>query len=388
MNNQDSNARTQLFILRSLQFMNYGFMVLLIAYIPLYFESLGFTKFQIGAIYSIGPMLSIFSNIIVGIVSDRTQNLRRILSILYLGQILGLALLLPQKEFGIMAGIMAFFYFCQTPMNAMLDSISLLGAQQMKRSFPSIRMFGSLGYAVCAVLFGYILKHYGSEQTLIIGLVAVALSLILTLMVGNFQASLRKFEFSGLLSIFKQRETIAFFVMIMLVSIGHRMNEGFLSLAMRELGADDSVIGLASLTSSVSEIPMFFILAKYGHKFRELPLLAIASCMYVVRLTLLSFASEPWMMVALQAMHCVTFGIFYITALRYLQIIIPDEFRSSGQAIFAVVWSGLAGVAAGTLGGWLIDAIGFASAFRLGAMFALLGAAGFLLMHVRRRAME
>jgi len=83
-------------------------------------------------------------------------------------------------------------------------------------------------------------------------------------------------------------------------------------------------------------------------------------------------------------MHSVTFGIFYITALRYLQIIIPDEFRASGQAVFAVVWSGLAGVAAGTLGGWLIDAIGFGSAFRLGALFALLGAVGFFFMHFRK----
>ncbi|MFD0674311.1 MFS transporter [Cohnella sp. GCM10027633] len=382
------NDSAQLLVLRGMQFLNYAFMVLLIAYFPLYFESLGFTKFQIGAVYSIGPMLSIASNIIVGIVSDRSQNLRRVLSILFVGQILGLALLLPQKEFGIMAGIMAFFYLCQTPMNAMMDSITLLAAQQMNRSFPSIRMFGSLGYAVCAVLFGYILKHYGSDQTLVIGLVVVASSLVLSLFLGNFQASLRKFEFGGLLGIFKERETIAFFVMIMLVSIAHRINEGFLSLAMRELGADDSVIGLASLASSVSEIPVFFLLAKYGHKFRELPLLAIASVMYVVRLGLLSFADEPWMMVALQTMHSVTFGIFYITALRFLQIVIPDEFRSSGQAVFAVVWSGLAGVAAGTLGGWLIDAIGFASAFRLGAVFALLGATGFFFMHVRKRAAE
>ena len=386
MTDQPINVKTQLFVLRAMQFANYAFMVLLISYFPLYFDSLGFSKFEIGAIYSIGPTVSIASNIIVGIVSDRTRNLRRMLSLLFLGQILGLALLLPQREFGLMAGIMAFFYFCQTPMNAMMDSVTLLAAERMKRSFPSIRMFGSLGYAFCAVLFGYLLKHYGSDKTIVIGLAVVALSLLLSFFLGNFQASLRKFEFGGLVGIFKQRETIAFFLMIMLVSIAHRINEGFLALAMRERGADDSIVGVASLASSVSEIPMFFLLAKFGHRFRELPLLAIASFMYVVRLSLLSLANEPWMMVALQTMHCVTFAIFYITALRYLQIVIPDEFRASGQAVFAVVWSGLAGVAAGTLGGWLIDAIGFSSAFRLGAMFALLGASGFLWMQWRKPA--
>lgn len=373
------NLRGQLFILRGLQFANYALLVLLITYFPLYFDKLGYTKLQIGAIYSIGPMLSIVSNIVVGMLSDKTQNLKRILSLLFIGQILGLALLLPVKEFGIMAVIMAFFYFCQTPMNAMLDSVSLLAAETMKRSFPSIRVFGSLGYAICAITFGFLLKQFGSDLTISIGLAVVGTSLVLSLMLGNFQASLRKFEFGGLWIILKQRDSILFFVMIMLISIAHRINEGFLALAMRDLGAGDAMIGVASLVSSVSEIPVFFLLAKYGHRYRELPLLAVASFLYVIRLGLLSMATEPWMMVMLQFSHCVTFAILYITALRYLQILIPDEFRSSGQAIFAVVWSGIAGVTAGMLGGWLIDMIGFSSAFRLGAAFALLGAIGFLL---------
>lgn len=367
-----------------MQFANYATMVLLVTYFPLYFESQGFTKLQIGAIYSVGPFLSILSNLAIGVLSDRTKNLRRILSLLYCAQILALALLLPQKEFGIMAGIMALFYLFQTPINSMLDSVSLLAADQMKRSFPAIRMFGSLGYAVCAVVFGYLLKLYGSNLTITLALCVIAVTLVFSFFIGDYQATLKRFEFSGLWGLLRKRETVAFFALIMVVSVAHRMNEGFLSIAMREIGADDSVIGYASLASAVSEIPMFFLLAKFGHRFRELPLLAVASTFYVVRLGLLSFANEPWMMVALQTMHSITFAIFYITALRCLQALIPDEYRSSGQAVFAVVWSGLAGLIAGTLGGWMYDAFGLGYVFRTGAIFALIGAFGFLFVHHRR----
>ncbi|WP_239615249.1 MFS transporter [Cohnella mopanensis] len=379
-----SSLRGQLFILRTMQFTNYATMVLLVTYFPLYFESLGYTKLQIGAIYSVGPFLSIISNLAVGVISDRTKNLRRILSLLFCVQILALALLLPQKEFGIMAGIMALFYLFQTPVNSMMDSVSLLAADQMKRSFPSIRMFGSLGYAVCAVLFGYLLKVFGSDLTITLAIIVIGISFVFSFFIGNYQATLRKFEFSGLWGLLRKKETVTFFLLIMVVSIAHRMNEGFLSIAMREIGADDSVIGYASLASAVSEIPMFFLLAKFGHRFRELPLLALASFIYVIRLGLLSYASEPWMMVALQTMHSVTFAIFYITALRCLQALIPDEYRSSGQAVFAVVWSGLAGLVAGTLGGWMYDSMGLAYVFRTGAIFALVGAFGFLFVHLRR----
>lgn len=77
-----------------------------------------------------------------------------------------------------MAGIMALFYLFQTPINSMMDSVSLLAADQMKRSFPSIRMFGSLGYAVCAVVFGYILKSYGSDLTITLALCVIGVSLL------------------------------------------------------------------------------------------------------------------------------------------------------------------------------------------------------------------
>ncbi|WEK55400.1 MAG: MFS transporter [Candidatus Cohnella colombiensis] len=374
----------QVFIIRAMQFTYYAFMSLLVAYFPLYFDSIGFTKLQIGAIYSIGPTLSILSNIVVGVISDKSQNIRRVVSLLFLGQILGLALLLPQKEFAVVSIIMAFFYFCQTPMNAVVDSINLLASEQLNRSFVALRMFGSLGYAIFAVVFGIVLKQYGSDLTIILGIIILAIGMLFSLFIGNYQASMRKFELRGLWSIVKDRRTIGFLVMIFFISIGHRINEGFLALTMRNLGADDSVIGIASLASAVSEIPMFFILAKYGYKIREMPLLAIAGAMYTLRFWLMSVATEPWMMVALQCMHIVTFAIFYITALRVLMNMIPEQYRASGQALYAVVWSGLSGVAAGVFGGRLIDIAGFSYAYRLGALFALLGTIGFLYLHFRR----
>jgi PPP family 3-phenylpropionic acid transporter len=381
---QRSSDAGQLAILRTLQFTWYGMMVLVVSYFPLYFNHLGFTKLQIGALYSVGPVLSIFSNILAGILSDKTKSIRRVLSLLFAGQIVALALLLPQREFGMMAIVMGLFYVFQTPVNSMMDSVSLLAASQMKRSFPSIRMFGSLGYALCAVLFGMLLNKFGSQWTMGLSLGVVTVALGLSLLLVDYQASARKFEFGGLWIILKRRDTLIFFTLILIVSTAHRMNEGFLAVAMHELKATDSVIGIAWLVSAVSEIPVFFLLAKFGHKFRELPLLAVASFMYVVRLGVLSFITNPWAYVGIQAMHSVTFGIFYVTALRYLQTIIPDEYRSSGQAVFAVVWSGFAGFLAGMAGGWMYDAYGHAAIFRMGAAFAFIAFVGFLTFHFRR----
>ncbi|RUS47724.1 MFS transporter [Cohnella sp. AR92] len=378
------NGSGQLTVLRGLHFVNYATMVLVVTYFPLYFYDIGFTKLQIGTIFSIGPLLSIFSNLLAGFAADKTKALRRVLNLIFLGQILALALLLPQKEFGVISVIMGIFYFFQTPVNSMMDSVTMLAAEKLNRSFSAIRMFGSLGYAICAILFGFLLKSTGSDLTIGIGLITVCISLILSLALGDFQKSSTPFRFVNLWNVLKRRESLAFFSLVVLVSVSHRMNDGFLAVTMKDFGASESMIGAASLASSLSEIPMFFLLSKYGHRFKELPLLAFASLMYAVRMMLLSISHEPIAFVCIQMMHSITFGIYYITALRFLQIIVPDEYRSSGQALFGMVWTGLAGLIAGTLGGWLYDAYDYSAVFRLGGAFALTAVIGFMFVHFRR----
>ncbi|MGO4376401.1 MFS transporter, partial [Paenibacillus sp. MCAF20] len=142
-------------------------------------------------------------------------------------------------------------------------------------------------------------------------------------------------------------------------------------------GASDSLVGLSWLMSSLSEIPVLFLLGKYGHKFKELPLLMIASIMYAVRLWFVSDIQDPRWALAAQAMHSITFGIYFSTALRYISRIIPDEFRASGQAVYAVVWTGLAGAISGFFGGFIYEQFGRESFFRMGSIIAMVAAVGF-----------
>lgn len=386
MRPNSANVSWQLALIRFLYLCTYTMMALVIVYIPLYFDSLGFNKLQIGTIYAIGPFLTIATNLLAGILSDKTKSLRLVLSLLYAGQILALALLVPTHEFGIIAGVMMLFYLFQTPVNSILDSMGLLAADQMKKSFVSIRTFGSAGFAASALLFGLLIKIYGSELTLYLALGTVILLFIGSLFVADFQASTRKFEFRGLWAILRRKRTLGFFFLIMLVAVPHRINDGFFAVAIREAGASETLVGASWLISACSEIPIFFLLAKFGHRFREISLLAIASLMYAVRMLLLSVVSVPWGLALIQAMHSISFGIFYFTVLRSLQLMLPDEYRTSGQAVFAVAWGGMSGIIAGTAGGWLYDTFGGANLFLFGAGFAMLGFAGFMFYAIRRIA--
>lgn len=97
----------------------------------------------------------------------------------------------------------------------------------------------------------------------------------------------------GMLSILRSKKFVWFLILIIIMSVSHRFNDGFLALYMRQLGASDSVIGYAWMASALSEIPMFFFLSKHGHRFKELPLLAFAGIIYALRFSLWGLSIIP-----------------------------------------------------------------------------------------------
>ncbi|WP_253944939.1 MFS transporter [Paenibacillus sp. NEAU-GSW1] len=381
-----SAAKRETTALRAFSFSAYSTQALLVSYIPLYFMDQGFSEHQIGIIYATGPFISIFANILLGWTSDKFQTIKKLLTLLLFGQLAMLSLLFPVEHFAIICVVMTAFYFFQTPINPLSDSLVLLSSQYTGTPYALIRIFGSLGFAVSAYAFGWLLRAVGSEWTLPIGLVTITITIILSFLLRDYRTSSRKIEFSGFFQLMRKPSVVTFFFVMLLVSISHRMYEGFLAVTLRQIGASDSLIGLAWLTSAASEIPVLFLLGKYGHRFKELPLLAVASVMYAIRMWLLGDLDDPRLVIVTQLMHSVTFGIYFSTALRYISQLIPDEFRSSGQAVYAVVWTGLAGFISGTAGGYVFEAFGRSAFFQAGSLLAILAAFGFMASHMYNRS--
>jgi MFS transporter, PPP family, 3-phenylpropionic acid transporter len=369
-------------ILKLFTFSFYMTMGIVVTFFPLYFDYKGYTKIQIGLLYSIGPLIGIATNLLWGFLSDRFQTVKKIMIILILGQLITAILVFTSGWFSLLYICLAMFFFFQQPVNSLNDSQLMLSVSASGKSYASFRIWGSIGFAFSAGGFGMLLRHYGSGLTPILCLMTISCSLVIAILLKDTRKSGKKMEFGGMLNIIRSKKFIWFLVLIIIMAVSHRFNDGFLALYMRQLGASDSLIGYAWMTSALSEIPMFFFLSKYGHRFKELPLLAFAGIAYAVRFVIMGFVQDPSWVILVQILHSVTFGIFLFTAIRYIGQIIPDEYRSSGQAIFAVAWSSIAGLISGMFGGWMFDLWGGSTVYFIAAGLSLLAAVGFLGTHV------
>lgn len=379
--------------LRSFMFTLYGTSVLVVSYFPLFYSHLGFSSPQIGMLYSIGPLISILSNLFWSMISDRLGTIKKIMAVLLVGQLITAILLARVSDFTSVMLILSFFYFFYYPVFPLADTMAIKIAERHGRNFITIRVFGSLGYSFFALTIGYVLRSLGSSSSITVCIVIVIAALLMIIGLKDVKRTVEPPESnnvsaapplqgSGLKEILLQKEVLWFFGCVFLLAIGYRMNEAFLTLSLKGMNAGDEVIGWALLASALSEIPVFFVLSKYGDKFKELPLLAFASLMFSLRFFFMSIAHEPGMVVAIQAMHSISFGIYFVTAVRYITRIIPDHLRATGQAIFTVVWSSAAGLLSGSFGGLIYQDAG-RSVFYLVAMgFTLLSFIGFLLKHI------
>jgi PPP family 3-phenylpropionic acid transporter len=372
-------------VLKSFSFSYFMTNALIISFFPTYFVSKGFTKTEIGLIYSIGPTIGILSNLFWGYISDKYHTIKKTISAILIGQ-LCLALLLFQiNAYGLLFIAMIFFYFFQTPLNSLNDSQLLLHVSTKRSSYASFRVWGSVGFAFSALVFGILLQSDMENPQLIalftIG--TIACSLLISFLLKDSRSSLKKIDFSGVLQVIMSRKLLIFLFLILILAISHRTNDAFLSLYLHELGASQSLIGYSWTVSALSEIPIFFMLSRYGHRFKELPLLALASFAYVLRYLLMSSTTEPVFIIMIQALHSISFGIFLFTALRYISQLVPDQYRATGQAVFTVVWNGLAGLISSLVGGFIFDHWGGHYVYVFACTVAFVSGIGFLIAHYK-----
>lgn len=351
-------ARPDIQWLRAFTFTVYGTSVLVSSYFPLFYAQLGFSNSQIGLLYALGPMISLLSNLLWSLASDRYRTIKRILLILLIGQIALTFVLSESASFSVIMAVITVFYFFYYPVFPLSDTIAISTAKQYGINFIAIRLFGSVGYAAFAIVIGYVLSRVGSSNTMGVSIAVAGLALVLVLFVKDQPTPVAKMNLSGIWSILRQKELLWFFGCVFCLAIGMRVNDAFLSIALRELGAGENIIGWAMLASSLSEIPVFVFLAIHGEKFKELPLLLFASLLFAVRFLLMGLTQSAYGILFIQMLHGLTFGVFYVTAIRMLNRMIPDEFRATGMALYTIMWSSISGLLSGTLGGIVFERFG------------------------------
>ncbi len=373
--------------IKAFNFFSYGAIAIYSTYFAIYLQSIGTSTLEIGALMAGGPLVSIIANPLWGYLSDRLGNIRRILVIMLTGNLLVMQLVFLVDSYTLIYTCMIMFFFFQMPLFSQSNSLILNSIEGTNHKFGAFRLWGSLGWAVLAVGAGPVIGQIGISNLWVIYsvMMLIAIGLAFTLPRGDStNTGAGKVDYRGM---FSNRTFLLFLVIGLVISIPNSMNSTFVGLYIADLGGNSRMIGWAAFIASIFEIPVFLLLDRYLKKnVRTMVLcLTVVSVLYALRWLLMSSVDNAMQIIFIQTIHCLTFGAFYYIGTQLTAMLVPAEFRASGQAVYALTWGGLSGIAAGFIGGWMFENTGPKSMYILGGGMAATGVIGFALLYMYLR---
>lgn len=326
-------------------------------FLNLYFRDIGLSGLEIGALKAASSVVMIFSQPIWGFICDFFKMRKGLLNLLLLASGM-LFLLVPLKPtFSAILLLLLIYGFFKNPIVPVADSIVMIELKGDGTRYSQIRLWGAVGLTVSVVLMGYYF-NYASLRNLfavyaIFTLLAFGVTVLLPRGVGQIESRQLKLEdFSRLAAcpgFFK------FLLAILFMQTGAFIIDGFFGLYVKERIGNEITLGWALTLAGVSEIVIYRYLGKLKSVFSARNLLIISAAVSALRWLLYAYSTTVLQIFLLQLLHGISFGFFYISAVTYVNQMLPKEFATSGQTLLWADAFGLAAVLGSILGGILYD---------------------------------
>ncbi|MFJ7684701.1 MFS transporter [Peribacillus butanolivorans] len=345
-------------LLKSFNFLYFGLLAIFIPFLPVYLADQGLRPAQIGFIIGTGGFVTLITQPLWGMISDKTRTIRKVLLLLiFFSSVIGYFLYDSSSYLQLILFAMLLYFFLM-PIDPLTESLNFTIAEKSGISYGSIRTYGALGYAVISLITGYVMSYFGANSLAFLFAVLGLISFIVSWMMPDAPVSGKPVTLKSLKHFFSNKETLLFLLLVFICAVPARMNDTFLGVYIRELGGSAKLVGLTWFLAAGSEIVVFALSFWWLRKGKEIIIISFAAAFFFIRYFVSAWITDPHLLAYLQVMQLLTFPIFYSAAIQYLYRIVPVEWRATGQTVLALLFFGVSGIIASYIGGAIYGAFG------------------------------
>lgn len=352
-------------------------------FLALYYQQIGLPMASIGILMALPTAMTLVASPLWAGIADYFNLHRWLLPITIFSAIPLAWLIYFNHSFVALIGCILMFAFVVNPILPLGDyaTLSLLGDR--RNEYGRIRLWGAVGYGLSAWVSGLLIEHGGIQigfliftgMQLINGLVTTRLPAPRLVRREPFTASLR--------SLTRDRRWQSFLLAIFLIGLSFSAFNSYLVLHMKFLGAGEGTFGLAIALAGIGELPVFFLSSLALKRWAPRHLLVVSFGVMVVRCLLVGFITNPYLMLATQFLHGLTFSLTWTAGVTYANEIAPPGLGASVQALFGAVFFGLGNGLGSLMGSGVLTLANTAVLFRLAGLVAFF-AFGLLVMSNRQ----
>jgi len=256
------------------------------------------------------------------------------------------------------------------------ESLTLAHLATTNGHYGRIRMWGSLGFIVAAVVLGFMIDIAGIASLLWFLLAVQLVLFLLSYSLPEPKIASHAHDHFSIWQVIKQPNVITLLVGCSLMVTAHGVLYNFYSIYLSEHGYSKGVIGLLWSIGVICEIGVFMLMPVIMRRF-TLKLILLASLLLaVVRFLLIGVAVDSlWLLLFAQTLHAATFGSFHAASVEVVTQFFNGRHQAKGQAIYNSVAYGVGGTIGGVAGGYALQYLGGQVTFAMAAAFPLVGLA-------------
>jgi PPP family 3-phenylpropionic acid transporter len=365
-------------------------------YMALYFEAWGLSIAQISLLLAVPQLVRLVAPSFWGWCADRAADKGRLLVLGAAGTLLAsLLIALAQGSAGWLMLWLAIFHFCTAAHSPIGEAMALRVTAGDAGAYGRVRQWGSIGFILAVAGVGPLLDASGVRWlTLPMALLSVLL-LASAWRIARATApagvaamaapavAAATVPAPGVLSRLREPRLALFFLSCALMMFAHAALYGFYSLLLDRQGFSKAGIGLVWTLGVLAEIVLFRMQHRIFDRYGALPLLGFSMAVAAVRFVLIGLGESHWLLVVLvQLMHAITFGVHHSAAMALLHRWFEPAAQGRAQALYATLGYGLGGAAGSLAAGAIWASAGPTWTFSVAGLAAAVG--GFAVLACQR----
>jgi MFS family permease len=351
--------------LRLFYFVQLGALAGVVPFLGGRLESSGIDGALLGVMMGAAPAARILLAPAWAWVADRTRRAGLLLRVACGLSFVATIALMMSTSYGWMLAAMVLYSAARSPTGPIVDGMVLDALRERGHgiaAYGTVRLWGSVGFAVVAAGAGWLSTHGGTDP-LVVGAALAAVAFALTFAFPSRGEGGPAPVGPALRALANQPGFFTFLAAASLLALTMSVYDSFFSVHVRALGLGNDVVAGAVAVGVTCEIAAMSLARRVLARLGPARMLMVATAVAVPRWALVAWLRDPVALVAVQALHGVTFAFFWIAAVQWMAQRAPKEVSASAQSLLSASSYGLGALVGALLAGMLRRELGSAAIF-------------------------
>jgi MFS transporter, PPP family, 3-phenylpropionic acid transporter len=348
-------------------------------YLPVWLDWVGLSPREIAVIVALPMVVRVIATPAFAFAADRSGDHRRYLCALAWVALAAALLLGRCGSFWPILALSLVFAIATSTVMPLAETVAMGGVRAAGLDYGRMRLWGSLSFIAASFGGGWALDRLGPPAVVWLLVGGAALTALaahgLPRPTGDASpaaaAGRRRIGLTDVLALMRSRLFLAFLLAVGAVQAAHAAFYAFGTLHWAEHGLSKGWSGTLWAIGVTVEIGLMAFSGAVVRQVGAAELMVLGAVASVVRWLAMGFDPPLGALVALQALHGVTYGATHIGAFYLITRAVPESQAGTAQALYAAITAGIGMGAATLLSGQLYAAYGGRTYWAMAAIAAV-----------------